>query len=53
MNDKLEDYEEMFKEPFPLMLVRGLEDSEIIKLIDDCLESGKSYEPDFEEGVLY
>lgn len=53
MESKLQEYMDRFGEQFPLMMVQGMEDSEIIKLVDGCLESGEPYEPDYEDGVLY
>lgn len=53
MNKKLDEYREKFDEQFPLMLVRGMTDDEIIKIIDECLESGKPYEPKLDPDVLY
>lgn len=53
MNEKLEKYRETFGEQFPLMLCMGMPDKEIIKIIDECLDSGKPYEPEIEKDVLY
>lgn len=53
MESKLQEYRDKFDEQFPLMMVRGIDDAEIIKLIDGCIESGEPYEPDFEDGVDY
>lgn len=53
MNEKLDEYREKFDEQFPLMLVLGMSDEDISSLVDECLESGKPYEPDFDEGTVY
>lgn len=53
MNKKLDEYRAKFGEQFPLMLVQGMEDREIIKIIDECLESGKPYEPDLDSDTVY
>ena len=53
MESKLQEYKDKFGEQFPLMMVMGMDDSEIIKLIDGCIESGEPYAPDFEGGVCY
>lgn len=54
MDDKLEKYAEQFAENFPLFMVRNLNEDEIIKIIDDCIESGKPYEPkDDDNDVIY
>ena len=48
---KLEDYEDFFNEPFPLAEVMGLDEEEIIDLIDKALEAEEPYES--EEGLIY
>ena len=53
MNEKLNEYREKFGEPLPMMFFRCATDDEIIKVIDSCLESGKPYEPELEEGAAY
>lgn len=53
MAEILEEYRRIFNDQFPLMLVRGMGDADIIKIIEGCLKSGKPYEPDLEEGCLY
>lgn len=53
MESKLQEYKDKFGEQFPLMMVRGMDDKDVVKLINDCLESEKPYEPDFNEGDVY
>ncbi len=53
MDEKLQEYRDKFGEQFPLMLVMGVDDSEIIKIITDSINANTPYEPDFTEGVLY
>lgn len=53
MNEKLDAYREKFGEQFPLMLCMGMPDKDIIKIIDKCLKSGKPYDPEIEDDVLY
>ena len=48
---KLEDNEDFFGEAFPLAEVMGLDEKEIVELIDKALEEEKPYES--EEGLIY
>lgn len=51
MNKKLDEYRKRFNEQFPLMLVMGMDDEDIIEIIDKCLESGEPYDPDISDEV--
>jgi hypothetical protein len=53
MQEHMEAYENRFDEQFPLMLVRGLADAEIIALIDQCIADGKVYSPELEKDAYY
>ena len=53
MNEKLDEYEMFFNEPFPMRLCMGMPDKDVIKIIDKCLKSGKPYDPEIEHDVLY
>lgn len=44
LEQALEAYAEQFAENFPIMCLRGTPESEIIRLIQDCLNLGKPYE---------
>jgi hypothetical protein len=44
MEEKLNQYAEHFGENFPIFIARGLEEDEIIKIIDECIENDKPYE---------
>lgn len=46
MEDKLQEYKDTFGEQFPLMLVQGMEDEDIIEEIEGCLKRGTPYEPE-------
>jgi hypothetical protein len=46
MQEKLNEYQAKFTEPFPLMLVMGHTDEEITEIIQQCLDEGKTYEPE-------
>lgn len=43
MDKYLKDYEEKFREQFPLMLCRGCDDDEIIEIIDECISKNEPY----------
>ena len=53
MDEKLREYREAFGEQFPLMLVQGVSDDGIAAIIDECLEVGRPYEPECEDGIKY
>ncbi len=44
LEQALEAYVERFHENFPIMCLRGMPESEMIRLIQDCLNRGKPYE---------
>lgn len=41
----LRKYEEQFRESFPLMLCRGMDDEEICATVQTCLDENKPYAP--------
>ena len=43
MDKYLKEYEEKFGEQFPIMLCRGCDDDEIMKIIDECLSKNEPY----------
>ncbi len=49
----LNKYNEKFDSNFPYFLVRGMSKEEMIKIIENSLETGKPYEPEIEEGYYY
>ena len=52
--DKLLDkYEEHFGECFPLMLCRGMDDDEMCKTIQKCLDKNKAYSPALDHDADY
>ena len=53
MEKLLVEYREKFDEQFPIMLVRGMTDDEIIKIVQQCLDEDKPYEPTLVEGADY
>lgn len=52
MDEKLDEYKELFGEPFPLMLVMGMGNDEIIKIIQRCIENGEPYDPDVPDDIV-
>lgn len=58
MDEKLREYADRFDDGFPMIpLAWGREDSEVIQIIDECLEKGKDvYELGYvtdDEDTLY
>ena len=50
---KLIEYKEHFNEGFPTQMVRGLDENEIIELIDKSIASNTPYEVPLQDGVNY
>lgn len=44
LEQALEAYADRFDENFPIFYLRGMPESELIRLIQDCLNQGKPYE---------
>lgn len=53
MDELLFQYADRFGENFPMFYARDMDDEEVSRTIQRCLDSGKPYTPDFEDGVLY
>lgn len=53
MDRLLDKYKAKFGEHFPLMLCRGMDDEEINSLVEECLESGKPYDPKLDPDANY
>ena len=53
MEEILSQYRVAFDEQFPLMLFQGVEEDEIIAIVEECLEAGKPYEAELNTGVKY
>ena len=49
----LQKYVKVFDENFPIYEFMGVDEDDVIKIIQKCLDSGKPYEPDTENGALY
>ena len=43
MDKLLQKYKDKFSEQFPLMLCRGLDDTEIKEIIGECLKNNEPY----------
>lgn len=53
MEDRLEKYREVFKEPFPLMLVQSMPEKALEELINQCIATGQKYEPELANNAEY
>lgn len=53
MDILLDQYRNRFKENFPLMLCRHMDDEEIIELLQKHIESGKPYAPELDPDANY
>lgn len=55
--DKLKElcivYSKKFNEPFPIFMVMGMSEDNIIKILEDSIKNGVPYEPEMIDGVLY
>lgn len=53
LDAKLNEYAKRFDDNFPIMGMMGVSDEEIEKIIDECLKTGKPYDPCYEDGNVY
>lgn len=53
MEKWLEKYRKQFKEQFPLMMCRNLDESEIVEKIKACIDNNKPYAPELDENADY
>lgn len=53
MDALLEKYQTQFKQQFPLMLCRHMSEDEICKVVQQCLDDNKPYEPDLDPDANY
>ena len=53
MDELLNKYIEKFDANFPLFMFKGVDDQEIINIIEKCINENKPYETEIEKGVLY
>lgn len=44
MDELMKEYEEIFDEPFPMMMCRGCNDEEIAETIKECIKNKKPVE---------
>lgn len=52
MDELLNEYEQQFNEPFPLMMAMGMNDEEVMKTIKSCIKDGKPYEPKIDDNSV-
>lgn len=45
ISDWIEQYTQRFNENFPLFMLKGRTEDELIGIIKDCLKTGKPYVP--------
>lgn len=48
----LDDYVEMFNENFPTFMVVGMDEEEIVKIIEKCLKDKEPYK-EYDKDVIY
>ena len=53
MEEKLKQYVKHFGENFPIFIVRHLDKSELVKIIDDCIKNNKPYEVETNDDAFY
>jgi len=53
LEELLNKYAEQFGDSFPIFAVRGLDEDEIIKIVQSSLDENKQYEPEYLDGVDY
>ena len=53
LDKKLTEYAEKFNENFPIFLMMGKSDEEIIRIVQKCLNDEQAFEPDTIIDALY
>ena len=53
MDVLLDKYKEHFGECFPLMLCMGMDEEDILQVIQKCLGDDKPYDPDIDPDNMY
>ena len=53
LDKKLTEYAEKFNENFPIFLMIGKSDEEIIRIVQKCLNDEQAFEPDTIIDALY
>ena len=46
-------YSEKFNEGFPIFMVMGMSDDDIIEILEDSIANDRKYNPEVIEGVIY
>ena len=49
----LEEYVEKFDDNFPIFMVMGMSDDDIIEILEDSIANDRKYNPEVIEGVVY
>lgn len=52
-HEALARYREKFGEPFPLYMALGIPEEKIVEIADECIKSGKEYEPKTGHDIIY
>lgn len=52
LDEAIEAYAEKFNDMLPVQFMVGTEE-ELVALIQDCIESGRPYDPGYDEDVLF
>lgn len=53
LDELLNRYTEQFDDNFPIFAVRGMDEDEIIKIVQKCLDENKPYDHEYLDGVDY
>lgn len=53
MEKLLKEYISKFDENFPLYLIMGMKEADIINILENSIKNNKKYEPEMIDGVLY
>lgn len=53
LDAQLNRYTEQFDDNFPIFAVRGMDEDEIIKIVQKCLDENKPFITDCPDGVDY
>lgn len=53
MDELLMEYADRFHDSFPIFMMMGIDEREIIAIIKKCLKENKPYEIEYEGDTLY
>ena len=53
LDELIKEYTQVFNENFPLFAIPSAPESEIVKIIENCLEENTPYTPEYKKDAKY